>query len=770
MKYDATRIEYQVARDRIVLDPGAHLTYRDLELNARRVEFDLDKQTLVARGKPELIESGDKVVGHLMTYDLETRIGNIYKAETEYEAGLYHGERIRKPNDNELDILNGSYSTCSLDHPHYHFAARYMKIFLKDKLVAKPVVFYLKKVPLLALPFWVFPIKPGRHSGLLLPQFQLGFSNTAGQFIRNAGYYYAPNDYMDITLSGDYYQAEPSWVIRAESEYRLLYVLDGTFHGSYARNEALTEENWDFDADHSQELTPRTRLVARASFISSRDYNSSNLFGRSLSQRLNRFLTSSVAMSHGADWTSFNAFVERRQDLDADLDLEDPDGPGPLRSKPIGTRSTQTNLTESLPSLSVSFPTRTAGSFGVFRGTPLEKALSSMYVSLSSRFLSLHTRRAFVENSIPAAESTQDSVFTLGQENVTRRGFQSDVSVSDARRAFGWLNLRPALNGTVAVFDRDRLGNTFVPTGSWSSSLSASTSYYGTFTPKIGRLEAFRHVVFPNASLGYSPEFKHLIIEDSLGRRERFESFGGIGVSGSKQFQMNFGLDQRLQVKLKRKNNEVVRIDNLLAWSMGSSYDFLWREHGLRHPLRPIGSSVTLQPPRYFNASMNFTTDVYEGRPLRALTYYLGLNLSSTDARRLVAPDLAIERNTNQVEPYNDNWNASLTYSYSGGYSSGVLGSTQRHWASTRNANAVLSYQVSPAWSMEYSASYDITAKEVGTQRFSVSRDLHCWQATFSRTFTAGGEAEFYFRLGVKEQREIYIERGTRAGSIGGIN
>ena len=82
----------------------------------------------------------------------------------------------------------------------------------------------------------------------------------------------------------------------------------------------------------------------------------------------------------------------------------------------------------------------------------------------------------------------------------------------------------------------------------------------------------------------------------------------------------------------------------------------------------------------------------------------------------------------------------------------------------------MLSYQVSPAWGVEYSASYDITARKVGTQRFALSRDLHCWQATFTRTFTAGGEAEYYFRLGVKEQREIYIERGTRAGSIGGIN
>ena len=167
-------------------------------------------------------------------------MGTIYDAQTNYEKGLYLGQRIRKVGENELDVMNGTYTTCSAAKPHYRFSSHWMKIFLKDKLVAKPVVFYLGNVPLLALPFWVFPVKPGRHSGFLFPQFEFGLSNSAGQFIRNAGYYWAPNDYMDFTAAGDYYQAEPSWVLRGEGEYRLLYRLDGSFRGTFARNESLT--------------------------------------------------------------------------------------------------------------------------------------------------------------------------------------------------------------------------------------------------------------------------------------------------------------------------------------------------------------------------------------------------------------------------------------------------------------------------------------------------------------------------------------------------
>jgi lipopolysaccharide assembly outer membrane protein LptD (OstA) len=218
VSYDAARLHFAVGKSQIVLDHDAHLIYRDLELRSRRVEYDVEKQTLVASGNPDLTDRGERVTGHLMTYDMSSRVGTIYQAETSFERGLYQGQRIRKVGDNELDVMSGSYSTCDLEEPHYHFAAHWMKIYLKDKLVAKPVVFYVKNVPLLALPFWIFPIKPGRHSGFLFPQIEFGFNEQSGQFIRNAGYYWAPNDYMDLTATGDYYQAQPSWKLRARGQ------------------------------------------------------------------------------------------------------------------------------------------------------------------------------------------------------------------------------------------------------------------------------------------------------------------------------------------------------------------------------------------------------------------------------------------------------------------------------------------------------------------------------------------------------------------------
>jgi len=762
VEYDARRIEFRVAESTILLDQEAHLTYQDLELRARQVEYDIERQTVEAEGSPVLGDRGEQVKGGLMTYDLPSRVGTIYDAQTNYEKGIYLGQRIRKVNENELDVMNGTYTTCNGAKKHYRFSSRWMKIFLNDKLVAKPVVFYLGNVPLMVLPFWVFPVKSGRRSGFLFPQFEFGLSNSAGQFVRNAGYYWAPNDYMGLTAAGDYYQAEPSWVLRGDGEYRLLYRLDGSFRGTFARNEnpANRSENWDFSADHAQEVTPRTRLVARASFVSSKDYNSSNLYGRSLSQRLNRFLTSSLAVSHNAEWGSINAIIDRRQDIDADQSLIDANRNG---IQPIGTPASLANLTESIPSLSITLPTRAIGRLGMLKRTPLAKPLGTLYFGFNSQFISDVQRRAFVAGHTPfAGDVMRDSITTLGQDRATRRGLSNSVSLSDSRQFSGWLNFQPQLRAKVVVFDHDELGNKLVPAGVWSGSVTMSTTFYGSFRPRSFGLEGLRHIVSPSASLSYSPDFSGLTYVDSNGvHRSRFRSFSSVGISGFQQSYLNFSLNQRLQAKVKHGEN-VTRLDNLFSWGTGGSYDFLYEKHGLKRPLSNLSSGVLVQPPSYLNASMNWVTDIYNPRMVRSLGYNLGLNLDSGGLKR-TSPDLPVEQQATAGS--GENWSFGFAYSYSGGYTTEY----GREWASAKTANLTSRYQLSPAWALEYSASLDLTLHAVQTQRFVLSRDLHCWQAVFTRLFIVGGEAEYYFRIGVKDQKEIYLERGTRVGSLGGI-
>src|SRR5262249_36322002 len=160
-------------------------------------------------------------------------------------------------------------------------------------------------------------------------------------------------------------------------------------------------------------------------------------------------------------------------------------------------------------------------------------------------------------------------------------------------------------------------GHAVVPAASWSAGVTTSSTFYGLFRPNWGPITGIRHVVFPSASFSYSPEIARNTITDANGSSlPRFSPVGGIGVSSFKQSFLTFGLDQRLQVKLK-EGDKVTRLDNLVSMSLRSSYNFLWKEQHALHPFSPIGGTMAIQPPGALSLTANFTTDPYSERPLR---------------------------------------------------------------------------------------------------------------------------------------------------------
>jgi hypothetical protein len=531
-------------------------------------------------------------------------------------------------------------------------------------------------------------------------------------------------------------------------------VLGGTFDGSFVRDESIPRDDWDFSGEHSQEISPHTQLSARGQFVSSKQYSSSNQYGRTLYDRLNRFLNSSLSVNHNADWVSIAAALDRRQDLDADDEISTP------RDQATNTSprfSSLPNLTETLPNVSLSFPTRTLGTMGLFRGTAFEKTLSTVYLSMSGRFGSVHTQQGF----LLGYDSTGAAI--VKQVNLTRRAAQTSFGLSDSRRLLGWLNFAPNFSADQAIFDFDEQGHHFgfgsgqtltgTSAATWRAGVATNTTLYGTFRTRLGPVQGIRHIITPSASFFFSPEGKNLT--------NRFNDFGGFGVSSGKQAAVTFGLDQRLQAKVMR-GDKLQILDNLLLLAVRGTYNFLWKEQRQAHPLSTLGWSMQLQPPGVLSGSAGWTMDVYSPRPLRNFNYNVGLNLTSA---RIYGkpPPLPVDQGAPAPPGFRDDWTAGFSFSYAGGYPGAGP------WSSSETMNAVLQYQLSPAWGLDYSTSIDFSHRQVLTQRWGVSRDLHCWMASFSRIFTVGGEAEYYFRLGVKEQREIYAERGTRTGSFGGI-
>ena len=99
------------------------------------------------------------------------------------------------------------------------------------------------------------------------------------------------------------------------------------------------------------------------------------------------------------------------------------------------------------------------------------------------------------------------------------------------------------------------------------------------------------------------------------------------------------------------------------------------------------------------------------------------------------------------------NWSLSLSYSLAR-----VEGHTQR-------ASVPVSVSVQPTrnWEVGFGTYYDATTRELGQPTLRVTRQLHCWKASFSRVRT-GGEWVYYFRLFVEQHaNELFLESGDRS-------
>ena len=74
-----------------------------------------------------------------------------------------------------------------------------MKIINKKLAVSGPAFPEFEGVPMpVGIPFGIYPLNRGRHSGLLAPQFAA--NEDFGLGLEGLGYYKVLNEYMDITL------------------------------------------------------------------------------------------------------------------------------------------------------------------------------------------------------------------------------------------------------------------------------------------------------------------------------------------------------------------------------------------------------------------------------------------------------------------------------------------------------------------------------------------------------------------------------------------
>ena len=757
----------------ILYGKGSSVKYTDNELYAPRIEFD-QRTSLVSAylvrdsngnviSFPSFNQADFKTKSDSITFNMKTLKGITKSTYTQQGEIYFHAEKIKKVTPDVFYGYRGQFTTCNLDTPHFSFVSKKFKFINKKMAITGPVHPEFEGVPIpVYLPFGIFPLQKGRHSGILAPTFTA--NEQLGLALEGLGYYKVINERWDLITQGTIY-SYGGWTASLRPRYYRRYRYQGNMAFNVIHTRDLDKSgsrNYNLTWSHNSDTKARPGVNFSANVnVGSSGYTSAipNNAQRNFQNQLNSSITYSKIWKD----KPFNLNISANHNQNTN------------------TKLWNINLPDIGFNVNTIYPFRRKEVIGAYKwyenlGIALNtnvRSLSNFYDTLGNFFGEFAKNYQWgARHSVPLSLSLPP----LGN-------FQIAPSVSYEEK---WYQEKFLLrwNNNTRKLDTS-ISKGFYTARAMNFGLGVSTRIFGMYTfKKKSTIQAIRHEIRPNVSVAYTPDMNskswYTTQIDTFGnktalsyyQRSVFGSFSQGRFGG-----MNFSLDNNVQMKVRNKKDTsadaVKKITLLDGLSINGSYNFL-------------SDSFKLSP---FN--INMRTNLFEKISLSAgvvvwpyLTDYKGdfvdklvwtkkvalgkitsgnIALQSTfkggdknerlPVENLQQNNLAnnpisgmpldeyqqeaayVRNNPGEFANFNIPWSVSLQYALNyqrvgNGFGTGYVKSfTQNlNWSGTLN--------LTKRWQIGLNGSYNITLHELGLISMTLAREMHCWQMGISMNYS----------------------------------
>lgn len=159
MVINGDNVEYSADSKEVTATGNIEVTYKGSKLTCNKLKVNMQTREGLAEGNARLQDAKGVVTGEKIIYNFANKTGVILNAD--FRANPYFGKakNVEKVSDSEFIAKRGYFTTCSLDHPHYRFAAKKINMFPGDKVQAKQNTLYLGAVPVVYLPCFNYSMK-----------------------------------------------------------------------------------------------------------------------------------------------------------------------------------------------------------------------------------------------------------------------------------------------------------------------------------------------------------------------------------------------------------------------------------------------------------------------------------------------------------------------------------------------------------------------------------------------------------------------------------
>jgi len=750
---------FEVEEDKVHLYDSAVVVYEQMTIKAHYIVIDFGKDLVTAEGikdstgkyttKALFIDGDQEYRYDKITYNMQSQKAKIYSASTIDGDSHVIAEKAVRDSTNTVYIHRGIYTTCELDHPHFAIRAKKLKVIPNDKIVTGPAYLEISDVPTpLGIPFGFFPNKKERSSGLLIPS--PGESPELGFYLRDGGWYWGISDKIDLALRGDIY-SKGSWGAKAQTNYKVRYKYYGNMHLKYANilqpnsenpAEPIVSKQFFVNWQHTQDpkFNPSIRFSARVEAGSAEynAYNSSNI------DVLNNQFRSNVA------WTKTWNF-------------------GYLSANLAHSQSTVTHQVDlTLPQISFAvnrfYPFRNPKRIGT-------RWYDKIGISMTNDFQNLI--------SIP------DSLIKLDNPdpllNRMRNGIRTSIPISSTLqfKKMSWLTMTPAVNFNTYTYFRtisksytsgivqtdsliiDTIGGARIAYD-YNASTTFSTRLYATGKFDKGRIMALRHIVTPQLSFTYRPDFSaqkygwyRQVPNNMSGGFSTYSIFEGgvVGSPGSGEAGLiGMNIVNSVESKLRPKSSDTSTVPErrilLDQFTVNFSYNLLaehfnWSHINFRGQTKlfkklDVNSTLQLDPYRINEEGTRIERFEWrENKRLGRITAAaVNLSTSLRQGGLTAAQPKASDKGTQQELDYiNQNPQAFVDFNIPWSLN---LGYTINYSKPFLNKNVTQALQVSgdvnitSKWKIGFNSNYDIELGEFSYTSLNVYRDLHCWEMSFN--------------------------------------
>lgn len=790
-------IRHDMRKRMVYLYGDAVVVYGDIKLEAAVIEVSFERNEVFAYGvedttgkligTPVFTESGQTFEAKTITYNFDSRKGMIHNVFTEDGQGYLHGERVKKMDDNTINIQSGSYTTCNhRTHPHFEFRFKRSKVIPDNKIITGPAYMAIEGVPTpLAVPFGIFPNKTGQRSGIRVPT----YGESTGQFPRgfyfeDGGYYWAINDHMDLDILGDIY-TRGSWAIKPTFRYIKRYKYSGNLNTSYAINVLGTagapdyERRRDFQIRWTHRQDPKARPNSQFTanvFIVSSNFNRFN--PTSTQDYLSNEFKSSIAYQTNWDNKYFLTLnASHRQNTK--------------------TRMVQVNLPEATFSINQFYPLKRKGA--VDRPRWYEQ-LSISYrlnarntINLPDSMLFKPDALSKMQNGIQQSIPINLPIKFLKHFTLTNSVNINNRTYFDSRRKYWSNDTLFQNNDTIVGYVVTDTLQGFNNVLDFSLSTSLNTKVYGMVNFRKGPVRAIRHVITPSVGFSYTPEFGDPFwgyydsYIDGNNNEVFYSRFEG-AIFGSppreKSGRINFGISNNLEIKVPSRSDtitglrKIVLIENL---NISGSYDLArdslnfsdlsvsGRTRLFKNLNVQYGSSWSLYAADSLGRDMNtFQWDV-NNKLLRqkrnSWSFSLNWNLRQQDFARSPQSEpnasrtsefgseaelMEINQNPEDYIDWTVPWSLNIDYTIQ--YTNNIRYPSYRRENNTdlrQSLGLRGEINLTPKWKVGVQTGWDFVANDLIYTSINIYRDLHCWELRFN-WIPSGFRQSWNFSINVK--------------------